>query len=50
MKYVIFSTLEDLPLDVKEKLPPVDGMTIPHFETKGKLSVRMQQTTTEHTI
>ena len=41
VKFVVFSTLEDLPQDVKSALPKLDdGYTVPHFEAKANIKVR----------
>ena len=43
VKFVVFSTLEDFPQDVKSALPGLDdGYTVPHFEAKAKVYVRAQ--------
>ena len=45
VKFVVFSTLEDLPEDVKSALPRLeDGYTVPHFEAKANVQVRAPNT------
>ena len=40
VKFVVLSTLEDLPQDVKSALPKLDdGYTVPHFEAKADIKV-----------
>ena len=41
VKFVVFSTLEDMPQDVKSALPEIEpGYTVPHFEAKARVQVR----------
>lgn len=40
IKFVVFSALEGMPTDVKEKLPSLGGgLTVAHFESKNAVSV-----------
>ena len=44
VKFVVFSTLETIPKDVKAKLPEIEaGYTVPHFESKARVQVRPVQ-------
>jgi hypothetical protein len=43
VKHVIFSSLEDFPQDVRDKLPALKehkSMIVPHFESKAAIAVR----------
>ena len=41
VKFVVFSTLETMPEDVKAMLPEIEsGYTVPHFESKARAQVR----------
>lgn len=41
VKFVVFSTLDAIPEDVKKALPEVDntGFVVPHFESKAAIEV-----------
>ena len=41
MKFVVFSTLDGMPEDVKKALPEVgsSGFVVPHFESKAVIEV-----------
>ncbi|CAK0786873.1 hypothetical protein CVIRNUC_010087 [Coccomyxa viridis] len=49
VKFVVFSTLEDLPQDVKSALPKLDdGYTVPHFEAKANIKEYLEQSGVPH--
>ncbi|CAL5222491.1 g4865 [Coccomyxa viridis] len=43
VKFVVFSTLETMPKDVKATLPEIEpGYTVPHFESKARVQAYLE--------